>query len=51
MAIPKGISNEDIRACKALFDKDPDTIKKLTNYPDPIGKIAKMCVDCAGQVI
>ena len=49
MAIPKDMSEEDIRACKALFDKDPDTIRKLTSYPDPIGKLAKLCVLCAGD--
>ena len=49
MQLPKSISEEDIRACKALFDKDPVTIKKLCDYPDPIGKIARLCVLCAGD--
>ena len=50
MQLPKNISKEDVRACKALFESDPDLVKKLTKYPDPIGRIAKLCIE-AGQVV
>ena len=29
-----------------LYRSDPETVKKLTTYPEPIGRIAKLCVEC-----
>ena len=50
MSLPQNISKEDVNACAALFNSDPELVRKLCDYPDPISRIAKLCIE-AGQVV
>ena len=49
MSTISDLSPEAFNDFRELYDKHPNAVKSLTDYPGDIGRLAKICIECGGE--